>query len=166
MKKIILSSLPLFVLLTLCYFGYQTYQKNEVKKVFKNQIKHLPLPTIFQWIENQPSANKNPTVVLFFHPECEHCQYEAKIITEKQKEFMGVNLWWISFADSTIIRTFSKKYGLDDIPNSYVAHLSAEKITQTFGSNTIPHIFIYNKEQVLQKHFKGETKVEAILKYL
>jgi thiol-disulfide isomerase/thioredoxin len=166
MKKLLLSFVPIFIVLTLCYLGYQTYQKKEAKKIFKEQIKHLPHASVFQWIEKQPSANKSPTIVLFFHPECEHCQYEADAIMKKQKEFEGINFWWISFADNTAIKAFSKKYGLENIPNSCVAHLSAEKITQTFGSNTIPHIFIYNKEQVLQKEFKGETKVEAILKYL
>ncbi len=31
---------------------------------------------------------------------------------------------------------------------------------------SIPHIFIYGSDKKLRKEFKGETKAEAILKYL
>ena len=166
MKKLLLLSLILSILSIISYFGYQSYQKIEAKKEFTEQVKHLPPPSIFQWIGKYPKMNEFSTIVLFFHPECEHCQYEAKTITEKQKDFAGVNLWWVSIADSSSIKTFGKKYALETHPYTYLASLKGEKVTQVFGSISIPHIFIYDKEQALQKEFKGETKVEALLKYV
>jgi glutaredoxin len=166
MKKLFLLGLILSILSIISYFGYKSYQKIEAKKEFVEQIKRLPSPSIFQWIKENPSINEFSTIVLFFHPECEHCQYEAKTITEKQKEFSGVNLWWISIADSSSIKTFGKRYDLETHPHTYLAHLEAEKVTQVFGSISIPHIFIYDHEHTLQKEFKGETKVEALLKYV
>jgi glutaredoxin len=166
MKKLLLLGLILSILATISFFSYQSYRKIEAKKIFTEQVKYLPSSSIFQWIGKKPKMNEFSTIVLFFHPECEHCQYEAKAITEKQKEFAGVNLWWISIADSSSIKTFDKKYTLETHPNTYLACLKGEKITQVFGSISVPHIFIYGKEQTLQKEFKGETKVEALLKYV
>ncbi|WP_159102642.1 TlpA family protein disulfide reductase [Flectobacillus major] len=166
MKKLLLFGLILSILSIMTYFGYQSYQKIKAKNEFVEQIKRQPSPSTFQWIGEKPSINEFSTIVLFFHPECQHCQYEAKTITEKQKEFVGVNLWWISFADSSSIKTFGKKYALETHPHSYLAYLEAEKVTQVFGSISIPHIFIYDHEYTLQKEFKGETKVEALLKYV
>lgn len=165
MKKLLLLGLMLFILAIISYFGNQIYHKIEVKKAFEAQAKHTPNPSVFQWVGKAASIAKASTIILFFHPECEHCQYEAKVISEKQQDFVGTNIWWVSMADSAVIRGFSKKYGLQNLPNNYFGHLPGEKITQTFGSVSVPHIFIYDKHQVLQKEFKGETKIEALLKY-
>ncbi len=166
MKKQLLITLIIFILAVLSYFGYQSYQKIEAKKVFTEQIKHLPQPSAFQWMDKQAVSNDKPTIVLFFSPDCEHCQYEAKAIVEKKNEFATINLWWVSVADSSAIMKFSKTYGLENLPNNYLAHLSVEKVVQTFGSVSVPHIFIYDKHQILQKEFRGETKIEALLKYI
>ncbi|MFM7853102.1 MAG: hypothetical protein ACKO96_14580 [Flammeovirgaceae bacterium] len=46
------------------------------------------------------------------------------------------------------------------------AKINTEVVFDTFGSVSIPHIFIYDNEHKLIKEFKGETKMEAILQYL
>ena len=154
MKKLLLLGLILLVLATITYFGYQSYKKIEEKKVFTEQVKHLPQLSLFQWIDSKPKMNKLPTIIMFFHPECEHCQYEAQTITKKQQAFSGINLWWISFADSSSIRAFSKDYHLVNQPNTSLAHLKAENVMKVFGSISVPHIFIYDKQKQLQKEFK------------
>ena len=166
MKKFITISVPIVVVITMLYYGYKSYQISEAKKVFKRFKIHLPKSSVFEWINEKPKVDTLSTIILYFHPECDHCEYEAKIIIKKQKEFANVNVWWVSFADTSSIRKFGKMYGVDSLQNSYLAHISAQKVTQTFGSISVPHIFIYDKHQVLQKEYKGETKIEAILKYL
>lgn len=165
MKKQLLIILILIILAVVSYFGFQSYQKIKAKKVSNEQISQLPKTTSFQWIGKSAVSNDKASVILFFSPDCEHCQYEARAIVAKKNEFTNINLWWVSVADSTAIMKFSKTYGLNHLSNNYLAHLSAEKVYQTFGSVSVPHIFIYNNHKVLQKEFKGETKIDAILKY-
>ena len=164
MKKQLIISVFIFISSLLAYFGFQIYQKIEAKKAFTEQVKHLPKPSVFQWIGKSPTTNNTSTIILFFSPDCEHCQYEAKSIVEQKVAFTNINLWWVSVADSVAIKAFSKTYGLENLPNTYLAHLSAEEVAPTFGSVSVPHIFIYDKNRLLQKEFKGETKVEALLK--
>lgn len=166
MKKLLLFGILLLVLSAIIYFAYSSYHKIEEKRIYAQQVRHLPQISTFEWIGSNPKPNKFATIILFFHPECEHCQYEAQAITENQKEFEHVNLWWISIADSIVIDTFAQKYHLKSLPNTYLAHLDATKVEKVFGSISIPHIFIYDDKHHLQKEFKGETKVEALLKYL
>jgi thioredoxin-related protein len=165
MKKTLLLSIIVCILAVLAYFGFQIFQKIEAKKAFTEQIKYLPKPATFQWIGKSAVTNENATIIFFFSPDCEHCQYEAKDILKQKDAFSSVNMWWVSVADSLTIKQFVKTYGLENLPNHCFASLSVEKIVQTFGSVSVPHIFIYDKHQVLQKEFKGETKVEALLKY-
>jgi len=158
--------LPICVLITIFYFGYKSYQVNEAKKIFRKHKIHIPSSSVFEWINKKPNTDTLSTIVFYFHPDCEHCEYEAKVITDKQKEFLNVNFWWVSTADSSSIKKFGKASGLDLLQNSYLAHISAQKVMQTFGSVSVPNMFIYDKNQTLQKEYKGETKIEAILKYL
>ena len=64
------------------------------------------------------------------------------------------------------IKAFGQTYGLLGQENVYFAHIPGEKVLITFGSVSVPHIFIYDKYGALQKEFKGETRIDAILKYI
>jgi thioredoxin-related protein len=166
MKKQLIITFIAFIFALLTYFGFQIYQKIEAKKVFSQQIKRIPKTNTFQWIGKQAPNNNTPTIILFFNPDCDHCQYEAKSILEHQSDFTDTNFWWVTTVDGSAINDFSKKYHLDKLSKHYFAKLSTEKVVETFGSVSVPHIFIYDKTGVLQKEFRGETKIEALLKYL
>lgn len=153
------------ILAALGYLSYKIYHKIEAKKVFAEQVKRLPKSTNFQWLGKQTPNNDTSTIILFFNPDCDHCQYEAKAILEHQSDFATTYFWWVTTVDTLAINDFSKKYHLDKLSNHYFAKLPAEKVVETFGSVSVPHIFIYDKTGVLQKEFRGETKIEALLKY-
>ncbi|MER0440343.1 hypothetical protein [Emticicia sp. W12TSBA100-4] len=165
MRKQLIISIFTFILALIAYFGFQIYQKIEAKKVFAEQVKYLPKSTNFQWIGKQIQKNHAPIIILFFNPDCDHCQYEAKSILEHNSDFANTNFWWVTTVDSSAINDFSQKYNLDNLSNHYFAKLPAEKVVETFGSVSVPHIFIYDKTGVLQKEFRGETKIEALLRY-
>ena len=82
MKKQLIITIFTCILALLAYFGFQIYQKIEAKKIFSQQIKRIPKTNTFQWIGKQASNNDSPTIILFFNPDCDHCQYEAKAILE------------------------------------------------------------------------------------
>ena len=82
MKKQLIINIIACILALLTYFGFQIYKKIEAKKVFAEQVKRLPKSTNFQWIGKQAPNNDAKTIILFFNPDCDHCQYEAKAILE------------------------------------------------------------------------------------
>jgi hypothetical protein len=166
MKKLLILITIILVAAILSFLIYTIFSKIEEKKQFNAQIKSVPKSSIFHWIGAKPGINNQKTIILFFHPECEHCQYEAKSIVSELNQFGSANIWWISSADKSSIQLFLKKYQLNTLPNQYFAHLPIELISTTFGSISVPHIFIYDENQHLLKEFKGETKIEALIKYL
>ena len=66
----------------LCYFGIKTAQK--VLKTATEQTAAMPdfaIKNSEGVIFLKQSLEQNtPSVFIAFHPECEHCQYEAKSI--------------------------------------------------------------------------------------
>lgn len=166
MKKRLLIATIILVVFAFLYLLYSSFSKIEEKRQFSSQIKSLPKPSSFQWIGNKPFLNNHETIILFFHPDCEHCHYEAKSIASQLSQFEKVNIWWISSAEKKAIQSFSREYQLNKVSNHYFAYLPIQSTSKTFGSITVPHIFIYNEDQILLKEFKGETKIEALKKYL
>ncbi|NJK82671.1 MAG: hypothetical protein HC912_01505 [Saprospiraceae bacterium] len=64
------------------------------------------------------------------------------------------------------IKSFSKKYKLTQVPFLKVLKVGTEAFYKTFGSLSVPSIFIYDTKRRLIKTFKGEVKVEKLLEYL
>lgn len=72
----------------------------------------------------------------------------------------------MSSENISIIKKTSEDFGLAGLTNIHFTKINARDVFDTFGSVSVPHVFIYGKDSKLIKEFKGETKVEAILKYI
>ncbi len=107
-----------------------------------------------------------PTVIIFFNSECPHCQYEATAIGENINAFAHVNLLMMSVEPLAKIKAFATDYRLNLHKEIHLTQIREAVVFDTFGSISVPHIFIYNQQQKLVKEFKGEVKIEVILKYL
>jgi thiol-disulfide isomerase/thioredoxin len=111
-------------------------------------------------------SKEAPSVFIAFHPECEHCQYEARSIVEKQMQFKNTQIVLFTFANDSLTHAFTKTYGLDSLKNVHILTDNKNEMWTLFDVKTIPTIFIYNAQNQLVKRFNGETKIEAILKHI
>jgi len=105
-----------------------------------------------------------PTVILFFHPDCEHCQAEATELQKHTDKFSEANFLMITWDDLSTIRAFMDKYQLHAPITAY--QISNNTLAQTYGTIRLPTVYIYNTDQELIQQFNGEAKAEAILSYL
>jgi peroxiredoxin len=144
-------------------------KKNEAKA--KQKAITAILPTFnFQdskgkVIDNNALQKSTPSVFIAFHPECEHCQYEAKSINERHNDLENVNVVMFTVAIDSLTMAFSRQYGLDSLKNVHVLSDTTKAMEKLFDVNGIPTIVIYNAQNQLVKRFNGETKIEAIIKY-
>jgi len=137
----------------------------------KQEIKNERLPLKFsRFVDVDSSAllfPKNHFIVLvFFNSECILCQNEALEISRNLPLLSNTTILLISSEPIDTIKAFAELYGLRNQPSVTFAKINSKDVFGTFGSVSIPHIFIYGKDRKLIKEFKGETKVEAILQYL
>lgn len=106
------------------------------------------------------------SVFIAFSPDCEHCQYEAKSINERQKDLQNINIVLFTSLNDSLTKSFSHTYGLDTIKNIHVVSDEKNELHQHFGVKTIPTVFICDAAGKLLKQYNGETKIDAILKTL
>lgn len=143
-KKMITVLLLAVGLGFLCYFGIKTVQK--VSKTSAEQTAAMPdfaiknnEGTIFS---KQSLEQSTPSVFIAFHPECEHCQYEAKSINDKQKELANTNIILFTSANDSLIHAFSRTYGLDSLKNVHILNDSTNTMHQLFAVKAMPTVII------------------------
>lgn len=104
-------------------------------------------------------------MIIYFSPDCDHCQYEAKAIKEHIDQFSGTVICMITRAESSQAAAFAATYQLDDQPvHIFTDHDGA--FYRQFGMVSVPSIFIYDANGALKKHFNGEVKIESLIKYV
>jgi len=147
--------------------AFLIYQKIEHQKNIENEIirmRDLPLKYIngSKYVHD----NNKKVVIILFNSECDHCQSELKDIRNHVEAFRAVDVLLVSTESLNEIKSFAMQSGLHTYPNFHFANISSENLHTTFGVVLFPHMYIYNTDKSLLKEFKGETKVDAIIKYI
>jgi len=145
----------------------KTLSAHDKKQRVASQIAQLPnnLPFLALDKVSYPYSGQK-TFIFHFHPDCEHCSYEAKAIQTNINAFAAAQLIWISEADAPTIRKFAKFNKLENLPNVHWMADTASVFRQVFGSSAVPAVLIYDENGKLLKNYSGETKPSALLKYL
>jgi peroxiredoxin len=171
MKKRIIGFTILGLIVTLgAFMLYSMQKKIKQKKAIQENIRSLPDFTFYHLEDSSQFTPKdlveNQSILLiYFNSECEHCQYEASEIYKQQAQFKDTQVLLISSESIKAIQSFSKKYKLTQIPFLKVLKVDVEAFYKSFGSLSVPSIFIYDTDHKLVKNFKGEVKIEKLLEY-
>lgn len=169
MRKFIQWFLVITVISSIAWMVNKSVDKVNLRKAAEKKITTLP-DLILHDVDSSAldiSMFSNKYIVLiFFNSSCDHCQYEAIDVRNNVEALSKSNIIFISSETLLTIKAFAKSYGLDAYQNISFAKIDDENATAIFGSISVPHVFIYGPDKILRKEFKGETKVEAILKYL
>lgn len=153
------------------FFLFKTYQRYQAKKESEERIQTLQHACFESLNGGQICVdefdNRKPTVIIYFHPECEHCQYEASEIMRNSRQFEATNLIMITPDDSIKrLEDFASKYHLWEVDNLAILIDRKREFKKRFGSAVLPSVFIYGTDRKLVKTYKGETKIEAIINSL
>lgn len=104
-------------------------------------------------------------ILIFFNPDCDHCQNEAKAIAENKSLFKEYQLYFVSSDSVHNIAKFATDYGLNE-PNIHLGRAEPMDVYRAMGPlDAVPAIFIYNNRKKV-KEFKGETPLAELQQYL
>ena len=168
MRKLVKSLVGLALLLTATWLIVHTFRSYNSKKEASERIQTLQ----HGFFESLHGGHvcldgfnpTQPTVILYFLPECEHCQYEATEIGRQPERFAKANLILITPDDSKKrIEAFADKYKLWQVDNLVILFDRKGQFKNQFGTSVVPSVFIYDTNKRLLKQFVGEVKMEAVL---
>lgn len=168
MKKTIKITIVLLSLIAIIYLICRSYAIYQLKKEIQSQIQAIPDTEFINLYgikaDLKGYAGYKPIVIIYFHPECELCQYEAQEIIQNAEAFKDYQLIFITPDDSIPrIGQFCQEYHLWELENLEVLLDRNNKFKETFGKAILPSIYIYNKQGILAKTYLGETKPGAII---
>lgn len=82
--------------------------------------------------------------VLFFSPDCDHCNKQASLIAEKISLFDNAAFLWVNaFHELPEIAAFQKKY-FEGKSNFFFAKDSDWRFDAYFGESQVPSIYVYD----------------------
>ncbi len=138
------------------------YQKYPKLPAFN--IRMMDSVTIFNTF-NIPYGKK--TLIVFFSPDCKHCQRTVKALTRGMDSISNVQIYMITPMHSmTELRTFYDKYHLGDYKNIVMAGRDYEFFFGTFyGISVVPDLALYDEHKKIIKLFQGETTASDIYPY-
>jgi peroxiredoxin len=163
--KVIVSLIVVFTVLLIV----GTIMKKKKVDGFREKIGTLPyftLPTIDGSIFKSSEISHGSLLITYFHPECEHCQYEISSLIQSNIPGSGVKILLISYEGSSKIRSFMQQFDIKNDSIFTVLSDTAFVFSEIFRTDVIPSNFIYDQDLRLVKILKGETTIETITKYL
>ena len=169
MKKIMVLLFLVIVVSFVSYFGYKSIVKHHINMQLEKSIQKLPVFSFYRLNGQDFSYNhskKIKTLIIYFHPNCEHCQYEVKQLIHHKSKLVHTNILLISPASLTEIKQFQKDYQLEEISNLNLLWDKDQKFEAYFGTAIFPTVLIYNQNEELQEKYTGEVKIEAIIKHV
>jgi peroxiredoxin len=168
-KKIIITA---FALLIIALFSYaiikikHTVETNQTAKINRQRLPNFVFYNVDSVLTDYRIVEKNISACIFyFNADCEHCQYEAREISKNIKLFKSAQIVMVSTNTLAQIKQFGKQYQLN-YPNITLLQDPKHEFSKWFGKSSIPSVYIYNSNHQLVREYQGETKIEAIVKYL
>ncbi len=113
----------------------------------------------------QDLRKEQPTVMLFFNPDCDHCQSEADSMTKRAKDFQHVNVLWIAVADKPEMYSFDSTYHLTFNAMTMLRD-TGKKAGKLFGIKDVPSIILFDENKEVINKYAGTISADRILKEL
>jgi thiol-disulfide isomerase/thioredoxin len=154
-----------FTLMAICSIYAALAQTDSSQMYFKvptiPAFNLLKVPDSSSFTNNQLQKNI-PTVVIFFAPDCDHCQEATKNLTAKMEQLKNVQIVMVAGMEYGIVKKFYNDYKLADYPNITVTRDPLFKLPQYYKVHTIPDVYVYDKKGKYLQHFKSVIPVELI----
>jgi len=104
-------------------------------------------------------------LLIFFNPDCEHCQEEAREIAANKSLFEKWQVYFITSMEARLAEEFAVNYRLT-APNFVFGHAGVSEVYNSVGAlSQVPTILIYKNSRFIRK-FEGTTPLEQLKEYL
>lgn len=103
-----------------------------------------------------PTTKYDYTVIMYFDPECPHCQQEAISLSKNMDSLKNAFFVLVAYKGLNDVRGFANYYGLDKYNNVRVGRDPQYFIPSFFRITRNPFLVVYNKKGILEKVYDPE----------
>ena len=106
---------------------------------------------------------KKPLLIVFFSPDCDHCQHEAKEIVAHKKEFSKVQIVMVTTYPIYKMNAFAEEYGLVKMKNVVMGRDVHYFFPSFFNIRNFPYLAMYDKQGNFLSKTEGTTNIQNII---
>jgi len=135
--------------------------------------KHPTLPAFYILLQDSSTIfntyyieEGRPTVLMFFSPDCEHCQQFTKGLIEHMDSLKEVQFFLFTPMSLAMLRPFAEKMKLKNYKNMMVGKDYQFFFPQFYGAKYVPYIAVYDRQKKFVKMFEGNVKIEELMKVM
>ena len=113
----------------------------------------------------QLKKNK-PVVVVYFSPDCDHCQQETRRITDSMQLLKNIQFVFVSYAPFPQLKKFYEEYGLNRFKNVIYGRDEQFFFPRFYDVKFTPFVAVYGPDWKLIRVFEGGSTVAKLLAVL
>ncbi|MDP1844715.1 MAG: hypothetical protein Q8K64_14965 [Sediminibacterium sp.] len=117
------------------------------------------------WFKKANLPTTEYTAIIYFSPECGHCQHEAKEIVKNIDSLKQVFFVWASYRDLNDIKTFYYHYKLNEHPNNIVGRDPQYFIPAFFQAKYTPFVALYDQNKQFVKAWDMGVEIPELLEF-
>ena len=156
-KKII--PLFLFILLSVSSFSQTTVGAKKIAPFQMTLTNGKPF--------NFAQLNPGPVVLMYFSPDCDHCQEFTKALLKNYTVISNKQLVMVTFQPMEMVKQFATTYNLASYPNIKIGTEGTSYFVQKYYQiRSFPYIVMYDKNGKHVRTFEGEQPYSEIFKAL
>jgi thioredoxin-related protein len=107
-----------------------------------------------------------PIVLMYFSPDCEHCQVETEEILNHMSALKNVRFYYITYDPIDRLKVFNHHYRLEKYSNILLSRDYTFSLSKYFKISATPYLAIFNKNKQLSAVFSGGAEVSEIIKVI
>lgn len=155
----------LFPVLAACFLVISFFVSNNIAAQnippFKMQL------TNGKFFSASDLSNTKPVIIIYFAPDCEHCQKLLNEFFKDFKSFKKAQIVLVTFKQMNEVIDFEKLYKTSKYPNVKVGIESPIFFFKDYYNlQNTPFTALFNKNGKLIVSYKKETSVKDLIKHL
>jgi len=108
----------------------------------------------------------DPIVLLYFSPDCEHCQKETEAILKHMSAMKEAQFYFVTNDPFDKLKVFKGYYKLDRYPNITLGRDEQFFLLRHFKGAYPPYLVLYDRQKRQRVAFQGDTPVDTIISFV
>ncbi len=118
------------------------------------------------WFTNKGIPKHKPVVIVYFSPECGHCQLAAQNIYANMDKLKSAFFIWISYFSVPEIKDFKKNYKIGQLKNFRFGRDPKYAIPSFYKVRFTPFMAVYDKKGNLVQAFEQGAEPDVLAKLI
>lgn len=103
-------------------------------------------------------------LLMYFSPDCDHCQKEAEEYVSKKDSLSNIRTVWMSgdWAELKLINEFAKKYQIEELNPIAIGKDMRSSLVLYYDFQHVPYTAVYKDNQFIQE-YRGSIDFDELI---